>query len=102
MSASAQLIFSAVAQTEIQTIFITNNDNAVRKFSFFHDDDGNEWTADTALFNTATLEPRQVIVLGATDYGTGITIAAGGALGFKSETTAAVTISVYGTTRIGR
>ena len=102
MSASAQLAYSAAAQTEVQHIVVCNTTGALARFSVYHDDGGNRYSAGTALFLDTEVAGRQTVLISADDYGTGITLKQGGSLGVRGDVTAALTFTIYGTTRLGR
>jgi|TARA_R100001530_G_scaffold103675_1_gene72171 hypothetical protein len=102
LSASAQLAYSATLQTEIQHICVCNTKTAAARFSIFHDDGGNRFSAGTALFFKEQINGLSSVLISADDPGTGLTVAKGGSVGVEADKTAAVTFSIYGTTQRAR
>lgn len=95
----------ATVPTEITKIIVCNasgHTGTTSEFSVFHDENGDGFSATTALYFHVELAKQQTVVLDINTTGNGIQIGKGGKLGLAGGTAHPITISVYGVTRIGR
>ena len=102
-TAGPTLAYSAIHQTEIQRVMVASVIAGNDKYGLYHADSGQAASAGCALHLDTILSGNvTVIPILANEYGTGITVKAGGRIYVASSGTAAQTFSLYGVTRPGR
>lgn len=101
-STSATSAFSSILATTITRIHITNTTGSAAAASVYHDDDGTTFDQTTALLYSKSIAANTSETIEAASLDSGITVAAGGAIGVRSQTPSALTFSLYGVTRAGR
>lgn len=78
-------------QCIVKRVIICNTAAAAAAFSMFHDDDGTTYDASTQLFKDQTITPGVTLVLDEELF-----LDSDANLGVASDTTAALTFSLYG------
>jgi hypothetical protein len=99
---SATTAITATMRTEIKKIVVCNVGGGAGAYSIYHDDDGTTYDQTTALFYSKSLAANTTDIINAEDYGGGISVSAGGAIGIQSATASAMTFTFYGTTQRSR
>jgi len=105
LTATPTTALVAAVPTEITKIIVCNasgHSGTTSDFSIFHDENGDGFSATTALYFHVELAKQQTVVLDINTTGNGIQIGTGGKLGVAGGTAHPITISVYGVTRVGR
>ena len=95
---SAVSVFTADMVTEITLIVVCNTTGSAAAFSIFHDDDGSTFDQTTALHYTQTIAANDTVYITSDAVGAGLFVAINGQIGVQTDTSNALTFSIYGIT----
>jgi hypothetical protein len=94
------IVFTATLRTVITSIYVCNSSTATpATFRIYHDDDGTTMSTATALYYNAAAAAQTTVQIKAGEEVDGITVAAGGTIGFGVSLASAITITIYGATQ---
>lgn len=99
---STTVVFTAVLATTITRVQLANSTGSAVNVSLYHDDDGTTFDKTTVIYPGVSVAANTMAAIEAQSIDSGITLAAGGSLGALTSTSDAVTITLYGVTRLGR
>lgn len=100
---SATTIFTAASETEIIKLFVCNTTGTAAKYRVFHDDDGSTYDQSNALYYDESISPNTTeCPLQSQGVGAGLSVSANGTIGVRSDTTNALTFTIYGNPILNR
>lgn len=93
---NASTLYTALRNTEVTKIFVCNTTGTAATFRLFHDNDGTTYDQTTALYYDYSVAANTTLIISAEVLGGGVSVFKGGAIGFRTGTLNALTITLYG------
>lgn len=88
--------FTASLRTEVTAIWIANTSAAAAEYSLYHDDDGSTFDQTTALAYSVVIPANSTVLITADQLGGGIAVSKDGQIGIQTDTSNALTFTLYG------